>query len=170
VFFDEAGVDSDIQNDYALSEKGKRAYGKRSNGRRSRVNLLAGLGIDGLKAPFRFYGNINGEILKKYFIDVFVKELKPNSVVVMDNASFHKSKEIKKAIEEQGCILLKLPAYSPDLNPIEQFWSQLKRLVKEGKKKLDSMVEAIDQAFKQLINLDPSGYFEHFLKIINRSF
>ena len=105
MFFDEAGVDSDIQNDYALSEKGKRAYGKRSNGRRSRVNLLAGLGIDGIKAPFRFYGNINGEILKKYFIEVFVKELKPNSVVVMDNASFHKSKEIKKAIEEKGCIL-----------------------------------------------------------------
>ena len=66
--------------------------------------------------------------------------------------------------------MLNLPAYSPDLNPIEQFWSQLKRLVKEGKKKVDSTVEAIDQAFKQLINLDPSGYFEHFFKIIYRSF
>jgi putative transposase len=168
IFFDETGIDSNIQNDYALSEKGKRAYGKKSNGRRNRTNLLEGLGVDGLKAPFRFQGNINGDILVKYFADFFVPELKPGDIVVMDNASFHKRKEIKKAIEEAGCFLLKLPSYSPDLNPIEQFW--LKRLIKEAKKKLDSHMQAIDQSLQQPSTLDPSGYFEHFFKTVTGLF
>lgn len=171
MFFDEAGVDSNIQQEYALAESKERAYFKRSNGRRKRTGLIAGIGKEGLKAPFRFHGNVNGEILEKYFREHLVKELKAGQIVVLDNASYHKRVGIKKAVEEAGCELLFLPTYSPDLNPIEQVWSQMKRLIKklirDGK---DCLVEAIDEAFIKICDFDFSNYFTHFSKLVNLSF
>ncbi|MBE9033503.1 transposase, partial [filamentous cyanobacterium LEGE 11480] len=55
-----------------------------------------------------------------------VPALKPGQVVVMDNASFHKSERMRQLIEQAGCVLLFLPPYSPDLNKIEKFWARLK--------------------------------------------
>jgi transposase len=46
----------------------------------------------------------------------------------MDNASFHKRKDILEAIADKGCILEFLPVYSPDLNPIEHFWAMCKSM------------------------------------------
>ena len=92
VFFDESGVDSNIQNEYALAESYNRAYGKRSNGRRNRTGLLSGMGKDGLKAPFRFHGNVDGEVVERYFREHLVKELTPGQIVELDNASYHKRK------------------------------------------------------------------------------
>jgi transposase len=57
---------------------------------------------------------------------VLCPELRPKQVVIMDNASFHKSPRIRKIIENAGCRLLYLPPYSPDLNPIEHYWAWLK--------------------------------------------
>jgi hypothetical protein len=111
VFFDEAGVDSNIQNEYALAERGERACFKRNNGRRKRTGLIAGMGKDGLKAPFRFHGNVNGVILEEYFREHLVKGLKVGQIVVLDNASYHKRVGIRKAVEEAGCELLFLPTY-----------------------------------------------------------
>jgi transposase len=54
---------------------------------------------------------------------ILCPELRPGQVVIMDNASFHKSPRIRKIIENVGCQLLYLPPYSPDLNPIEHYWA-----------------------------------------------
>lgn len=59
--------------------------------------------------------------------DFLIPELKPGQVVIMDNATFHKSEESQKLIERAGCRILFLPAYSPDLNPIEVFWANFKK-------------------------------------------
>jgi hypothetical protein len=64
-------------------------------------------------------------------------------IVIMDNASIHKRKEIREAIEKAGCYLVYLPPYSPDLNPIEHFWSWLKRKIRSLKQKFDSLDDAI---------------------------
>ncbi|BAG40564.1 transposase [Orientia tsutsugamushi str. Ikeda] len=57
---------------------------------------------------------------------LLIKELKPAQFVVMDNAAFHKSNKTKELIEPVGCIVIFLPPYSPDLNPIEKFWDNIK--------------------------------------------
>jgi len=59
--------------------------------------------------------------------------LRPGQTVIMDNASFHKSQKTRELIELVGCKLLYLPPYSPDLNPIEHFWANLKRELKDWK-------------------------------------
>ena len=128
------------------------------------------MGLDGLKAPFQIRGNVNGEMVEKYFKEYLVKELKPGQIVVLDNASYHKRKGIQRVLEEVGCKLLFLPAYSPDFNPIEQLWSQLKRLVKKSMRQVQKSVNAaIDWAFLEIIDSDLSSYFRHFQKTISAS-
>ena len=70
-------------------------------------------------------------------------EWKKNQIVIMDNASIHKSPKIREAIENAGCSLVYQPPYSPDLNPIEHFWSYLKRKIGALKQKFESIFDAI---------------------------
>jgi transposase len=78
--------------------------------------------------------------------------LKPGQVVILDNATFHKSEKTRSLIEAAQCELIFLPSYSPDLNPIEIFWANLKSKVRENLKTFSSLSQAIDAAFIMLEN------------------
>ena len=73
-----------------------------------------------------FQGSCNTEVVDVYFAQVLLPALPPGSVIVLDNASFHHSPSTLKLAQDAGFDLLFLPAYSPDLNPIEHFWATLK--------------------------------------------
>jgi len=79
--------------------------------------------------------------------EFLIPELKPGQVVIMDNATFHKSEESRRLIENAGCRILFLPAYSPDLNPIEVFWANFKKKVRSALEKVKTLAEAIDFSF-----------------------
>ena len=64
-----------------------------------------------------FNGTCNTQLFESWVEQFLIKELKPDPVVVMDNASFHKSKKTQELIELVGCKVIFLPPYSPDLNP-----------------------------------------------------
>jgi transposase len=74
-------------------------------------------------------------------------EVGPDKVIVMDNASFHKSKRTKELIEKAGCKLVYLPPYSPDLNPIERFWSWLKGKIRSIMKDFSSLDGVLEHIF-----------------------
>ena len=72
-----------------------------------------------------------GLLLFQYWVENFLlKELRSGQVVVLDNATFHKSNKVKDLIESVGCSIIFLPPYSPDLNPIEKFWAHMKRWIR----------------------------------------
>jgi transposase len=73
--------------------------------------------------------------------------LKPGQVVVMDNATFHKSAKTKQLIENAGCTLLFSPPYSPDLNPIETFWANFKAKIRAIIHNFQTLQQDIDFAF-----------------------
>lgn len=104
---------------------------------------------------------IEGCVDKKVFIawlkELLVPTLKPNQVVIMDNASFHKGKEIREIIENAGCKLIYLPPYSPDLNPIENYWAVLKKYIPTIKDKFGDLSDAIDGALN-----NPKRGFENY--------
>lgn len=75
-----------------------------------------------------FESTINGDAFHQWVIDDLLPKLPPRAVLVMDNASFHKREETEKAIVNSGFDLLFLPTYSPDLNPIENKWAQIKSI------------------------------------------
>ena len=76
-----------------------------------------------------------------------IQELKLGQVVVMDNASFHKSQKTRELIESVGCRIIFLPPYSPDLNPIEKFWANMKRWIKDKIAKIGQLENALEIFF-----------------------
>ncbi|ALA23685.1 hypothetical protein AVI51_09565 [Piscirickettsia salmonis] len=99
-------------------------------------------------APMMVEGYCNANVCQAYIDQCLIPCLSPGETVIMDNASFHKSKGVKEAIEDAGCHLLFLPPYSPDLNPIEHVWSPLKNRVRM---KLDQDEINLETALSQVM-------------------
>jgi transposase len=97
-----------------------------------------------------YEGTCNTELFETWIEQVLVQELTPGKVIIMDNATFHKSAKTKKLIEQAGCELLFLPPYSPDLNPIEKFWAYLKQCIKEVIANFKTLQQAVVFAFKKV--------------------
>lgn len=74
--------------------------------------------------------------------------LEPGDIIILDNATFHQGESIREILAAAGCELWYLPAYSPDLNKIENWWSVLKTWMKQRLKEFDTVRECVDAAFK----------------------
>jgi len=85
-----------------------------------------------LDAPCVIDGPINGASFRAYVEQVLVPTLNPGDVVVMDNLGSHKGRAVRSAIRAAGAKLFFLPAYSPDLNPIEQVFAKMKALLRKA--------------------------------------
>jgi transposase len=126
VYVDESGIDHSYYRPYARSPIGSRAYGEISGNRVTRTTLISGYVKGGFIAPFRFKGYTNTQVFNQWVEKCLVPDLRPGQVVIMDNASFHKSPKTRKLIENAKCRLLFQPPYSPDLNKIEPMWANIK--------------------------------------------
>ena len=111
---------------HGYSVKGKRCYGVHDWHPSKRTNVIGALVDKSLLTVSIFECNVNTAIFNAWVEQDLIPKLPHNSVVVMDNASFHKSPNLKIMIEKAGHILEYLPPYSPDLNPIEPKWFQAK--------------------------------------------
>ena len=79
-----------------------------------------------------FEGYTNKDLFELYLEQILIPNLKSGEYVIVDNASFHKGGRIKTLVENAGCTLIYLPAYSPDLNPIEHFWHPIKNDIRKN--------------------------------------
>ena len=113
---------------YGYSPRGQRCYGKQDWQAKGRVNVIGALLGQELLTSCLFEGNINSEVFHAWVTQDLLPKVPEQAVLVMDNATFHKRQDTQKQIQEAGCILEYLPAYSPDLNPIERKWAQAKAL------------------------------------------
>ncbi|MGL5784792.1 MAG: IS630 family transposase [Alphaproteobacteria bacterium] len=77
-------------------------------------------------APFTFTGGCNQDVFNAWLEHILLPELSPGTTLILDNAAFHKSAKTRILAEKTGCHILFLPTYSPDLNPIENCWHQIK--------------------------------------------
>src|SRR5437868_615122 len=88
--------------------------------------------------------------------------LHKGQVVVMDNLRVHKSARVRQLIENQGCHVLFLPAYSPDFSPIEEAFSKVKTFLRRMKARTrEALEEAIAQALLTVTSQDARGWFTH---------
>src|SRR5271157_156467 len=112
--------------------KGRRLIAKVPHGHRKTLTFVAGLRCDGIIAPCVFDGPIDAESFLAWVVQFLVPDLRPRDIVVMDNLSSHKNKAVRQAIRAAGAKLFFLPAYSPDLNPIEQAFAKMKTLLRKA--------------------------------------
>ena len=149
VYIDESGIDPTNYKCRGWGKKGKLLLGKTTGKSYKRTNIVAGLCDKKVIAPVTFHGSCNTVFFLEWVKQMLIPELKPGQVVVMDNASFHKSPKIKELIESAKCRLIYLPPYSPDLNPIEKFWAILKRWINQHLPFMHDTHKAISFFFKK---------------------
>lgn len=133
VFIDETWTKTNMAPLRGWCQRGHRLRDQVPHGRWQTLTFIAALRHEGITAPCLFDGPINGESFLGYVTQVLVPTLRPGDIVVMDNLGSHKSNAIRDAIRSVGARRLFLPAYSPDLNPIEQVFSKLKTLLRKAR-------------------------------------
>jgi len=118
---------------------------------------------DGSTACMTVEGATDTEVFRVYVRQVLCPTLRPGDVVIMDNLSPHKSAETLSLIQQLGAEVLFLPAYSPDLNPIEKMWSKLKEFLRSAQaKSRPSLIEAIASALETITAQDVINWFASF--------
>lgn len=127
VYFDESGFEKYSYRPHGWAPRGQKVYGDVSGNNRKDVNLIMAQCRDRWLAPVIFKGSCCARLVNEWLENFLLKELKKPSVIVMDNAAFHKKSEIEAILEKAGHTLLPLPPYSPDFNPIEQSFAILKK-------------------------------------------
>lgn len=147
VYIDESGINKYLQREYARAPRGVAIFGAVSGKKYARESFMAAKVESNILAPFCYTGTCDTLLFNLWLKDFLLPVLKPGQVVIMDNASFHKSQDSQRLIEQAGCKVLFLPPYSPDLNPIEVFWANFKKMVQNNLGKFKTLTEAIDFSF-----------------------
>ena len=122
VYLDEAGIDDTEDYGYGWCPQGERFQAERRGTRTERVSFIAAWHEHTLIAPMTYEGYCNRAVFEAWLEQSLLPALSPGSVLICDNASFHKGGRIETLIQQAGCHLLYLSPYSPDLNPIEHQW------------------------------------------------
>ena len=127
-----------------------------------RTSIIATLCKDGFNVPMTFKGTLNKDVFEPYIKHFLAPTLNPGDIVVMDNCSVHRAKDILNPIYERGATVLFLPPYSPDLNPIELAWSKMKSVLRMLKARtIDEMSEALIVSLDSITKLDIANWFRH---------
>ena len=146
IYLDESGINKYLHREYGRALRGKEVLGEISGRRFARQSVISALLNGKFFAPMCFEGTCNTSLFNTWLKKMLIPNLVPGQVLILDNASFHKSLESQKIVEDAGCKILFLPPYSPDLNPIEKYWANMKKKVREFLKNVPTFNEALDKA------------------------
>ena len=140
---DETGIDQFLYRQHARAFRGEKVQGEISGRKFKRVSIVAGKCGTNMIAPLAFEGTADHILFEFWFEKILLRELVPGYVIAMDNASFHRKAVLQALAEKAGCSVMFLPPYSPDLNPIENFWSCLKRTLRSSLDSFESFDDAL---------------------------
>ena len=140
--------------------KGERVHARTPHGHWNTTTMISSIRLNGSTACMALEGTTDTESFRAYVGQVLVPTLRPGDIVVMDNLSPHKSDPTLALITKAGAQVLFLPAYSPDLNPIEKMWSKVKSLLRGAEARTPAdLITAIGQALARVTPQDAIGWF-----------
>lgn len=162
VFVDESGSRIGMIPTYARAPRGCRAFDRTIRNYGHNLTLLASLTIHGLQAAMTLEGAVDELAFEAFVQDVLLPTLHPGQVVIMDNLSSHKTERVEQLISSAGCQLVFLPAYSPDLSPIEEAFSKLKAFLRRARcLTIPALIQALQQGLQTITSRDARGWFSH---------
>jgi transposase len=132
VFIDETATSTNMVRLRGRCLRGERLVASVPHGHWKTMTFVAGLRHDGIVAPLVIDGAMNGEFFRAYIEQGLAPTLSRRDIVIMDNLPAHGVTGVVEAIEAVGASALYLPSYSPDLNPIELFFSKFKALLRKA--------------------------------------
>jgi transposase len=163
VVVDESGSNIAWTPLYAPAPKGQRATETVPRNRGKKTPVIASLTLEGIGASRIIEGAANGAAFEASVEPILAPSLQKGQIVVLDNLRVHKSAGGRQRIEEKGCQLRFLAAYSPDFSPIEEAFSKLKTGLRRRKARTrEALEEAIAQALLTITSPDAQGWVEHW--------
>lgn len=142
IYIDESGFQSETTRLYSYNVKGLRADGEYNWQLKNCTNAIGAILHNQLLTVGLYDCSVNTSVFESWVEQDLLPKLKSTSVLIMDNATFHKGKKLIELIKSAGHYIVWLPKYSPDLNPIEKMWSRVKSIRKKFR------VKDIDELFK----------------------
>jgi transposase len=131
-------------------------------GRWRTLTVLGAVSLSGWVAVMSVEAATDGDVFLAYLKHVLCPQLKPGQLVVMDNLGAHKVDGVRELIEKAGASLCYLPPYSPDFNPIEKCWAQVKQKLRALKaRSVTTLQQALDEALETLTPENAANYFRH---------
>jgi transposase len=161
-FLDETGFNTGMARPYGWGPANERLTEFVGDERGCKATLLCAVSLGEPLEPVVFEGALNGNILANYFEHRLLGNLCDNAVIFMDNLAAHKTNAVEDAVakEGRGIKALYIPAYSPDLNPIEKMWPKLKHIVRGLKPaSFDEIIEAIGYSFDFITKKDIEAWY-----------
>ncbi len=161
VFLDESGVKTNMTRLYGRALQGERCHDSAPNGHWEAVTVLSSIRLNGATECIVFEGAVDRKMFDEYIETVLAPSLLPGDIVVMDNLPAHKSQDAYDAIKRRQAECLFLPAYSPDLNPIEKMWSKIKQILRGIKARThEDLFTGVGKALDRVSANDAQGWFK----------
>ena len=160
VFLDESGVNTNLTRRYGRAFGKERVTDSVPLNKPKNTTILSSMRLDGSVAYTTYSGGTTGARFIEYLKETLIPTLKPWDIVIMDNLRVHHIEEVRTLLSRAGVMLMYLPAYSPDLNPIEMMWSKVKAILRKVKERTqETLVAAIKEAMKEITPEDCQGWF-----------
>ena len=162
VFLDEFGATTTMQRTHGRAAPGERVVTKVPHGHWKMISSIAAMNVDGIVASCSFDGATDTELFVTFVREALVPVLKPKQVLVLDNLPAHKSPQVDRLVEATGARVLRLPPYSPDLNPIEMAISKVKTVLRKfARRSVDGLFAGIGEALGSIRPTDALNYIAH---------
>jgi len=159
---DECGSNLNLTPRYARAPKGQRAYGQVPRNTPPNTTLIAALTTQGMGPAMVLEGATDTAAFLVYVEHFLVPALRAGQIVVLDNLRAHHHTRVRDLVEAAGCALWYLPAYSPDLSPIEEAFAKLKQLLRHAAARTHAaLIDAIAGALAHVTPADARGFFQH---------
>lgn len=124
------------------------------------TTMISSVRLDGTTACMTIEGATNTEVFQAYVRQILLPVLRPGDIVILDNLGAHKNEATLALIRQAGAEARFLPAYSPDLNPIEMMWSKVKALLRKAQARTHpDLLKAIAHALSCVTPHDALGWF-----------
>jgi len=162
VFIDETGTSTNMTRLRGRCHRGQRLIAKVPHGHWKITTFVAALRYNEIAAPLVIAWPMNGVTFLTYLEQVVAPTLKPGDIVAMDRLPAHKVAGVRTIVEASGAELRLLPAYSPDLNPIEQAFSKLKaHLRKAEERSIPALWDRIGSTLDTFSAAECQNFFKH---------